>query len=161
MSRDLNTALARTGALDPSMLAQFARWKAPIDIEVGPMASTPEEAKNILDEALEARDLVEVRESDLDLWRIFQEDRERGKLHLVTGKDSADLDCEYVSLLTGEIVIAWHDDSLEDFVVNGETYLRAGRQKIYFSDYREVFYGDVKAFMVLTPTPKEALNGRS
>lgn len=155
----ISEVVARVGIIDPLMLAELRRWGFPIaETPEGTRIDDPEAAIEAIQEAIESEEQVEVRTTDLDVFKQYVETCKDGKLHLVAREQHGEFTVSFGRTKYGnEYIIPWRTSSVEEFMTNGETYLLDGRRKIYFSDIREVFYGDVKAFMICTPV--ERANG--
>jgi hypothetical protein len=126
-----------------------------------------------IEEALQGEGLVLTRETDLEIVQEFLKTQRPGLLHVVIedpeeGDHDADIECDYGVTKMGEYIIKWHADSIEDVMCNGKTYLQPlmpGMKlvpegaPVYFSNVREAFFGDWKAFVVCQPSPEEKANG--
>jgi hypothetical protein len=129
----------------------------------------PEQVVQAIEEALQAEDLVLVRETDLECITNFLGTSHRGILHVVVEDDEggpdqeADIECFYGRTPLGEYIIKWHSDSIEDVMTNGKTFLQAtagvelstlravrSGPQIFFTRAREVFFGKVKTFVICT-----------
>lgn len=114
-----------------------------------------------LEEALQGEGLVLTRETDFAALDHYLTTQAPGSLHVVMesedGDMSSDIECTYGVLPTGEYIIRWYSESIEEVMTNGKTYLAAGKPgvEIFFTRARELFFGDTKAFIVCTPAPSE------
>lgn len=163
----LAVAAVKAGLIDKVLLAEFKRWKAPIEIpdDVPDAPKTMEEAAAAIEEVLQSDVFVLTRETDLEIFRQYMTTQKLGSLHVEVPVDpTAPLGLEMtVAELTvtfgvtpmGEYIIPWRSDSIRQEMTNGMTYLIAdqvARTRVFFKDLREVYYGDVKAFMVCSPS---------
>ena len=148
MSRELSMAVLRAGLISPSAVAEIKRWGLPLDVEeVEEPATSAEEAIALIREALDAQSMVEIRDTDLDIMKAYLEHQERGRL--VIKKEA--IPVSFCKLRTGEYAIPWLSESISDLLLDGESHLKIGRKKVYLYDIREVFFGEMKAFMVCMP----------
>lgn len=133
-----------------------------------PSLEKPEEVVQAIEEALQDEGLVLTRETDLESINDFLNSSVQGTLHVVIETEGepdqeADIECLYGRNALGEYIIKWHSDSIEDVMTNGKTFLRASAgidlstlrvvpsgPRIYFTRARELFFGNVKAFVVCT-----------
>lgn len=113
-----------------------------------------------IEEALQAEGLVLTRETDLDAVNYYLQGQYPAALHVVVREadgsvQEADIDCSYACTPSGEFIVRWHGDTIEDVLTNGETFLLLGEagegRKVYFNRVRELFFGDTKAFIICTP----------
>lgn len=158
MTRPVTKVVVESGIVDEDALAQLARWGFPI--EVGQpredyALSAADVARRIL-QAVEDEESVEVRATDLDIVTEYLKKRQRAKLHVPNpeegGRKTIAIPVEFCFTKMGEVVIPWTSESINDTLLDPETYLKPiGGERIYFADVRELFYGDHKAFMVCVP----------
>lgn len=156
MSRAVAKAVVESGIVDQDALAQLKKWGFLTDLEPGadPVLSGVGLAQQIL-EAMESEDAVEMRSTDLDIIKEYLSSRKRAKLHVPDPENegkTVGIPVEYCLTKMGEVVIPWKSESINDMLVNDDTYLKpTGEARIYFADVRELFYDDHKAFVVCTP----------
>jgi hypothetical protein len=156
-------AVARAGIIDPEMVQEIRKWGLPVDIpEKVVLAGTAEEAVDILREAIEGEDQVEVRETVFGILEQYLRTKRRGKLFIVPVRgDPAELHISFGREKFGNgYIIPWPDEVVYDMLTNGLSYLLDGRSKIYFNDARKTFFGKKVAFIVCVPVPKEAEGGK-
>jgi hypothetical protein len=152
-------AAMRTGLIDADTIKQFQRWGAvPRDVDTTTV-DDPEAAIELLQEALESEDQTRLQTTDLDILKDWFEPKNQRKGQLVIVDHDTDQKAtrtvnfvkRTVRTLT-TYIFPWMAESIEDVLTNGLTYLRytEGDQKIkvYFKDVQEMYYGDVKAFMI-------------
>jgi hypothetical protein len=152
-------AVAHSGLLSKEALAEFKRWGFVIDApEI--ILEKPEDVVQVLEEALQDEGLVLIRETDFEAVESYIRGQTVGTLHVVVeGADedlSSDIECSFGLLATGEYIIRWYSESIEDVMTNGKTYLEVKGEKVFFVRCRELFFGDTKSFIVCTP---EKTNG--
>lgn len=158
--RPLSEAIARSGALDRDMLQEIVHWKLPLELPDGKTAFTSvDEVVEALEDAIDSEDQVVSRYTELDVLQGYLTTKKRGKLHIVSDYESADLDTSFGRNKAGDYIIPWSSDSIEDMMTNGETFLKDGNRKVFFSEVREVFYGDRKAFIVCAPSTSKRPHG--
>lgn len=155
MSKEVAKAVVESGIVEEDAIAELQRWGYLKDIEIGPNGVTGVDlARRILD-AIESEEEVELRSTDLDIIKDYLSSHQRARLHVpAPGKpgQTVGLQVEYSVTKMGEVVIPWTSDSINDQLLNDDTYLKpTGGARIYFADVRELFYGDRKAFVVCTP----------
>lgn len=157
----LTAAVLKTGLLDPAMLAEMRRFRVPIDLEAvpDPKPQSVEEITEILEQALQSEGLVITRETDLEILRQYGDTVQLGMLHIEVEFDGAvqatDIEVSYGRTLTGDYIIGWKSESIQDMLANGRTYLVEKGRHIFFGDARELFFGERKAFLVCAPATVE------
>lgn len=159
---DLTKIILTSGLIPKEQLAQFQRWGflPPGPIPDMPVLDNPEQLVQRIEQALQNEELVVVRETDLESLNKYLSTMKPAILHVVLPNSIGDINVMYGLTELGEYILPWSADSLEDVMVNGETYLRdENGTRIFFSSARELFYGDVKAFIVCKPSQKEVTNG--
>ena len=150
MRRELAVAVVRAGIVTKPMLAEIERWGLPTGVqenEVDELAGNAQEAIEGIQEALDSYDMVEIRATDLDILKRYMEARKEGKL--VVNEEPVPV--TFCLLPSGEYAIPWISESITDLIIEGGPYLRIGRRKVYIQDVREVYFGEMKAFMVCVP----------
>jgi len=157
--RPLGVAAIRAGLVSQDSLDELGKWGLlPRKIDE-PIVSSPEQAVILIQEALEAEDQVRLKKTDLDVLKFFlnEKNQKRGRL-VIHDPDTGEKASKTVSfcILPGKrYVMPWLSDSALDLLVNDHSYLShkvtadAKPQRVYFNDVRELYFGDVKAFMVL------------
>ncbi len=83
-------------------------------------------------------------------------------LHLESELDaSATFPVTFSKLMTGEYVLPYRGDNLRDLLTNGVSYLEfrapPTMNRIFFKEVREVFYGEMKGFLVCTHSTIEVV----
>jgi hypothetical protein len=151
-----------SGLLPKENLAEFQRWGflPPGEIPDIPTPTNPEQLTANLEYALQQEDLVIIRETDLESLKHYLSTMRPGTLHVVNGDTSGDVTVMYGVNNFGEYILPWTSDGIEDILTNGETYLiDESKTRVYFSSVRELFYGEVKAFVVCKGSRWETANG--
>ncbi len=157
MSSEVAKTVVESGIVDRHSLEQLRRWGFLLDVEPKPDAPdlTASDLVDRIVEAIESRDAVEIRSTDLDAVRDYLSTRRPARLHVPNpdqpGK-TVSIPIEYFITRLGEIVLPWSSDSIADLITNEGTYLKpTGEARIYFADVRELFFGEHRAFMICTP----------
>lgn len=151
-------AVLKTGLLDKQVLSEMRRWGVDIDEPFNTPKRSPEEIAAVIEEALQSEGYVLTKETDLEALRQYLSTNRRGMLHvgLLRDDDMQEIDVEvsYGKTSLGDYIIGWRSEAIEDVMTNGVTYLIEDGHRVYFHAIRELFFGDVKAFMVCTPIGK-------
>lgn len=154
---DLAKAMAQSGALDASMLQEFAKWRLPgVVLPEDGMFDTPEKAVEAIEDAMTSAEQVEVRVTDLDVLKSYLQTRKEGKLHIVNDEKGTK---GTWNVTFGTIkrpshidyIIPWNASSIEELLTNGQSYLLDEKKKVYFSLVTDLYFGEQKAFMLCTP----------
>lgn len=154
MTSPLAAAIARSGILDEESLSEFRRWGLPIDeLPIGPKPTSVQELVLSIEEALQSEGLVIEKVTDLEAVQQYINTQAIGILHIQIGTESADFDVPYGRNHLGEYLFPWKGDTVAEEMTNGTTYLvpSGTEDKIFFSNLRELYFGDNKAFMACTP----------
>jgi hypothetical protein len=162
MSTPLATALVRAGLLDVNMIAELIRWKLPVDLPKVSLERDPVAAALAIQQAIEDHDQVEVRETDLELLKLFLKTQTIGRLHVAMMDETAEFEVAFgrtrctesngKRVLSGDYIIPYRSESICEVMTNELTHLIDGRKKVFFSEAKDFFFGGTKAFMVCTPT---------
>jgi len=157
MTKEISEAVIRAGLVGTETLAEIRRWGLPLEVDENAVehAESADDALDLLRDALESEDLVTIRDTDLDIMRVYLRKQERGRL-VIKGSP---IPVSFCRLITGEYAIPWMSESITDTMVDGETHLKVRRKKVYFCDIREVYFGETKVFMVCRPGVKEEQDG--
>jgi hypothetical protein len=154
---ELAKLMIQSGVLSKEQVSEFQRWG---------MHNLTEEAKFDLDKtqdaqaflkqielALQKDEMVLVRETDFDALRNYLAHQHKGQLHLYTGDVKNDpIEVTYSISKTGEYLLPWGGENIVELLANGKTYLVTDDDKVeFFYEIRELFYGDVKAFVACRP----------
>lgn len=131
----------------------------PVEVSTGPAPRSPEEVVSAIEQALQDEELIITRETDLEAVKQYLETQTQGILHVVVSEDgeevSSDIGTTYGRTKMGEYVIRFHSEGLEEVMTNGKTFLLEDDDgpgtEVFFSHARELFFGDLKAFVVCTP----------
>lgn len=154
-------AVARAGLITPEVQEEFRRWGLPVALVSVPEEGVLTDARQVVDliqNALEDADQVKISETDLDLLTRYLDPshRREGTLVVKDGQQKSTSKVLFSITPLWEYAIPWMSESIADFMTNGQTYLRfkldsGESSRVTFSDVREVFFGEQKAFMVCTP----------
>ena len=170
--KPLAVAVIRAGLVPESTIAEMHRWKLPLhfitdeeleDLRKLQPLEEPLSIVSAIQDALDSEEQVRLQDTDLDLITIWINPANQvdGKLILIDPdlNTKATAKCTFCRLPTGEIAFPWQGEPLLDVLVNGSSYLQeAGPKKMvrhYFSDVREVFVGDTKAFVICSFSVEE------
>lgn len=156
--RPVSTAVVRAGIIPKESLAELQRWGLPVEElnDVIVSAETAQQAIDIICDALDADDQTAIRESDLEIIKMWlnPENQIEGKLQLPIDGRKSNFKVTFCRTRMGEYVIPWNSESVADFLLTVESLLRyeedGVKKKVHFLDVRELFVGDHKAFMVCT-----------
>lgn len=165
MSRSVTLAVIKSGLVSKDTLQELNHWGLPIEmVEATEVLDTPEAIVGRIQEALEGEDLVKIRDTDLDVLRCYLTSQKQGMLRIAGDDEAANIEVSYCVTPMGEYVIPWRSESIREYMTDPRTYLKVDGSKIGFSDVRELFFGEHKAFMVCTPAvvstgKKEGTNG--
>jgi hypothetical protein len=151
---NLKEEMVKSGIVDPVMLKELSIWGAPIeevfDMDWDDAPHTLEEVLLRIRQAVEDRDRVEIRSTDLDIMRRYLEHQEEGKLHLedpITDQKS-NIKVFFARTGMGQIIIPWRSETIEDLLISPESYLKVGDTKLFFGAVEELFFGKQKTFLL-------------
>jgi hypothetical protein len=159
----MTQAVLKAGIITPNMLREIKRFSVTLDPDA--QVESPKElehAAQIIATAMEEAGYTTVRETDLDVLRQYMETATDGTLHLEAGEEPMSIEVTYGKTKTGEYIIAWNSESIEDSLTNGMTHLivwTGKYEKVFFQDVRELWYGEKKAFMVCVPRESDVHGG--
>lgn len=166
---NLKEEMVLAGIVDPNMVKELSIWGSPLeeifDLDWDDTPKSTEEALERIRQALEDRDQVEIRATDLDVMRRYLNNQQEAKLHLEdpVSKQKSNIKIFFAWSKTGEVIIPWRSESIEDLLMSPESYLRVEDRKYYFGAVQELFFGEQKAFMLCTVSEveekKEKKNG--
>lgn len=157
----LTEIIVKSGIIPENILKDVQRWRLPNTETLQPPSElapdmTVQKICEAIDEAIQSEGYVLTRETDLEVVTQYLKTMEKGSLHVVLEDGSkSGFEVHAGRNPIGEYIIPWRSDNIVDVLTNGETYLKMGKEKIYFSSARELFYGPHKAFVVCTPSTKE------
>lgn len=153
--RQLARIALRSGIVSPDMTAEFAKWGFYFnsdDLSSVPAPKTKEQFIEQVEQALEAEDLVIVRETDLSVLDQYLSTQKVGSLVVIDNGTPVKFDITYGMAKTGEYIIAWRGDSISELLTNGLTFLlEKDDNQVFFSNVRELFFGETKSFIVCAP----------
>lgn len=152
----LTTAVLKLGLIPKGALAEFIRWKAPIEIP----DDIPAEPQNLaevserIEQALLEEGFVLMRETDLQVLTQYLSSQRNGTLHVEvfvddpTIESKADIPVVFGTTALGEIILPWKGEVIQEEMTSQLTYLQVDSVLYRFTRVRELFFGDHKAFMV-------------
>lgn len=145
-----------SGIVPGEMLEQMRKWGfIPRDAQTTSEISSPEEIVENFEKAIEDG-AAELRDTDLDAISTYLSKQAKGRLHVpgpASGKKKTlSFDVFYGRTKLGEYIIPWRDESIRDLLLDPLTYLKTAEGvRVHFSDVRDLFFGNAKAFIVCTP----------
>lgn len=156
----LTDIIIKSGIIPENVLNEVRRWGLPTGEAQPPnefQADMPvQKLCDAIDEAIQSEGYVLTRETDLEAIGQYLNSMTKGSLHVVLEDEStSNFEVHFGRNAIGEFIIPWRSDSITDLLTNGETYLKIGKEKVFFSNARELFYGNNKAFVVCTPSARE------
>lgn len=156
--RPIATAVIRTGLVHKDALAEMQKWGLPVDLIAEEEVANIHEAQqvvNIIRDALDASDQVMVRDTDLDMLKswVNPDNQREGRLYVKDEDQKTSFKVIFSRGPLKEFVIPYRSDSIVDLMTNGETHLKytddeGKKQTVYFTNTREFYIGDTKAFMI-------------
>ena len=155
MDKPVSRAVLESGLIKGDWIEQLRRWGLlTTEAEVRPFTE-PEEVAARIQQVLESSDVVEIRDTDLDIIQRYLSNREKGKLHVPSPEDemkTVPIPVEFCRSAMGEYVIPWTTESIRDLMLDEYTYLKPkGAPRVRFQEVRELLYDAKKAFMVCSP----------
>ncbi len=157
--KPLAIAVIRSGIISKDSLAQFAKWGMPVHvISEEDIIDDTDVLLSMIKEALDGPDQVALRDTDLDILKLWLDvNRQRkGKLIVADGKDKATRTIIYCLSPLGEYIIPWTSEDISFMMLNPESYLviedeEGNKSKVYFAEVREIYIGAHKSFMACMP----------
>jgi hypothetical protein len=155
----LGEAVVLAGAVDNRALNELQRWRLPVEPPDGQtMSGTADEAVAMVRAALESREQVDMRETDLDMLRKYMEGRQRGRLVVIDERteERVGIDVQYYLTPTGDYVLPYtEEDDVVDRLTNGVSYLKVKQGRVFFSDVKQLYFGQHKYFLSCRGTLEE------
>lgn len=151
---ELAKLMVRSGVLTEEQVAQFKKWgMAGLEGNGEPLESAHEFMREV-EMALQKEEMVLVRETDFSALHDYLKKQRQGTLFLDTGETSTEAAVSYTLAKTGEYLLPWNGENVADLLANGLTYLMTDQnERVSFYEVRELYYGDIKAFVVCRPLP--------
>ncbi len=156
--KPLSDAVLRSGLVPQESLDELKKWKMPVDTESeGPSLEALDEITATLADALNSREQVEIRGTDLDVLRrwLDKKNQQEGRLYLIEDGRKSSSKCIYCRDIMGGYVFPWAADTIVELLTNGESHLKVetpeGDKAVYFSDVKELYYGVQKMFVLCVP----------
>lgn len=160
MTNPLAEAALRAGLIPPSTLMEFKRWNPGLEIpeDIPEEPASLEEAAATVRNVLEGQGLVLTKETDLSVLQRYLKTQQLGELHVESDLDTkADFPVVYGTTATGEYILPYRGEDIRELLLNGSSYLRILAEDdhsfdklVYFKEVREVFFGDMKTFLICT-----------
>lgn len=146
----LAQAVLKTGLIDEPSLREFRRWGGSLELPTEPSEPASLEAvSQAIEEALQSEGLVALRETDLGILDRYLQTQHQATLFVRDDNDQVVRVPVLVGTTeTGDFIIPWKSESIRDLMTHEKTFLTYGSHNYYFHDVQELFFGDVKAFMV-------------
>lgn len=148
---ELSKAVALSGALDPGMVQELVRWRLPVELPDGDLFDSPEEAIEAIETAIESKEQVELRTTDLDLLKQYLRTQRKGKLHLENDGGRVTSEIQMGITTTGAYIVPWRGDDITEILTNRISHIVDGRRKIYIEDVKEFYFGHDKNFIICFP----------
>ena len=160
----LKEEMVLAGIIDKDMVTEIACWGSPLhellDLDWDEIPTSTEEALERIRKAIEDRDQVEIRSTDLDIMRRYLENQQEGKLHLedpVTDQKS-NIKVTFAFTEMGQVIIPWRNETITDLLYNPESYLKIDSGKFFFGNVEELFFGKQKTFLFCTVVSEAVTN---
>jgi len=137
--------------LPEALVEQMRKWRLVPATNPSETLSDPEVIVARLREAVEGGDVVEMRDTDLDIVQHYLRHQEKGRLYWHVGDARQYVEVYFCRTPLGEYVLPWRDEPIRDLLLDPATYLiPTGQDRVYFSDVRDLWFGANKAFIVCT-----------
>ena len=160
----LKEEMVLAGIVTPEMATEIACWGTPLDelldLDWDNKPTTTEEALLRIRKAIEDRDQVEIRSTDLNIMRRYLENQEEGKLHLedpIT-KEKSNIKVTFAFSEDKKVIIPWRSETITDLLTHPESYLRIGDRKMWIGVGEELYFGKQKTFLLCTISEVEDRN---
>lgn len=161
MSSVRREVMLRAGIIPEESVQEFARWSGN-DLEkvsVEPETNLKRALADIR-EAIEGKEMVEIRTTDLDAIRFYGENQKPGRLYYSvpsgTTRKTTFVNVHYAKTPIGNYMIPWRSENIFDLILDEGTYLKPdGEPRVHFAHVTELFYNEHKAFMVCVPLKEE------
>lgn len=151
MNEERKLAVLKAGIIPEVAIHELSRWGVSFPTGVKPETSKREVLENIR-EAIESKELVELRMTDLDARDFYRENEKSGRLYYATAKGTTFLDITFACTPFNHYLIPWDGEDLTQLMLSRGTYLKPrGEERVYFGDVYELYYGEKKVFMVCVP----------
>lgn len=146
----------KLGLISPEMRDQFAQWGEVPDIEPLVEVQSAEMVTELIERALQSDDLVLQKATNLELITQFCASQRLGKLHISLNEQQATFDVVFGVSRSGGVILPWRSEDISEALLDPtQSYLEWAvgdvLHTVYFSAVEDVYYGDVKAFMLCTP----------
>ena len=152
---ELAKVIVRSGVLETSQLDELRKWKSPAVMESsdpGPDIQSAEELARDIEQALQSKELVVMRATDLDVVPQFLRTQKQGLLHVTSGTEEAEFPYAFGRTPMGDYILPFTTDLVEEILTNNEGYLIDEGQAVHFSNVVVSYFGETKTFLICTPS---------
>lgn len=154
--RPIGTAVIRAGLIPPETLTEFRRWGLPVQVvEEKDVLQDADIVVRVLQDALESSEQVRMQDTDLDIVQTWLDPAHQvvGKLVIKGADGKATTKVTFCWTVMREVAMPWKGESITDLLLSEDSYLRytdeeGAAHKLQFTDVRELYIGDTKAFVV-------------
>lgn len=159
-------AALKLGLISPDMRAQFAQWGEVPDIEPLEVQSSAE-VDELIERALQNDDIAIPKVTNLELIQQFCATQRLGVLHLTMNNQTASFDVIFGVTRAGDVILPWRSEDIREALLDEATslhWITEGQEHaVRFRVVEDSYYGDVKAFMLCTPSAlsKKAEHGHA
>lgn len=154
MTGERTRAILKAGIVPGDAVQEFNRWGSELP-EVNP-ETDHHRALDGIREAVEGPETVEIRQTDLDVLRWYDDHRTRGRLYFADGNNTTFVEVEYARDRMGKYMLPWRDEDISSLIIEHTTYLKpTGSGRVYFSDSEELHLGANKVFILAIPAEAE------
>ena len=166
--RPLAEAAIKAGLIDDETLAQLHRWgMVPKDVVPKDDMDLEEIIESIKD-ALDSEAQVRLQTTDLDLLRLYVNPKNQLRGQLILVADSEQRGTKSVVFVSRtlrskeQFILPWMSESITELLTNGKSYLRWNvvnpaspsgadiSRRVRMVDYEDVYFGDIRMFLVCT-----------
>ena len=159
MTGEKTLSILKAGIVPEGVVQEVSRWGG--DLPVVTPVDDPREALELIREAVEGPDAVEIRQTDLDALNTWQTNKTKGRLYFTEGLKGKTtfVEVEYACDKPGNYLIPWRDDDISELMLDHSTYLKPmGGGRVHFMDVKSLHFGENKVFMSAVPSPTEELS---
>lgn len=163
MNSNTKIAVLKAGIVPKSTLPELERWG--LDVPEVEIEEDRKEALLNIRESIESRDTIEIRATDLDALKIYEQGSKTGRLYYTIpsptrldpkARKTTFVEVTYAVNASGAYLIPWTDEDIYDLMLDDGTYLKpVGEERVPFADISPLHYGQRKVFMICTPAKKE------
>jgi hypothetical protein len=149
MTSEVAKVIQQAGLVDDSTVKELRRWGAPITpASIGPVPD-PEILPALIDRAMQNENMVQVRETDLEVLQQYVQTQTPGSLRLeeMSGK-VLELSVIFGRTPLGEYILPWMGDKVSDLLEDCLVSLSLEGRWLSLERPKELFYGEQKVFTV-------------